>query len=209
MRPAALPYEVFPVTLFVSPADLRVFAGESAQTDAFVTKWSADGSRILYSTYLGGSANDSATGIAVDGTGSVYVTGTTNSPDFPVSRNAFQKTLAGSGGNSPNAFVSKLSADGSQLVYSTLLGGGSEATTRIALDRAGEAVIAGGTNSAGFPVTAGAFQSAPVVPCFIQSPFFAASERAVSAPANRLFGRAPRTCRGLARNPRCPRGLRL
>ncbi len=166
---AALPYEVPPVALFVSPADSRVFAGQNAQRDVFITKWSPDGNKILYSTYLGGSGTDSATGLAVDGTGSVYVTGTTDSKDFSVSKNAFQKTLAGPG--SANAFVSKLSPDGSQLVYSTLLGGGSEVTSRIAVNGAGEAVIAGGTNSASFPVTPGAFQSAPVGACAIQSPF--------------------------------------
>jgi uncharacterized protein (TIGR03437 family) len=148
----------------------NIYAAGSAQANAFVTKWSPDGSRLLYSTTLGGSGTDSATGLAVDGAGSVYVTGMTNSQDFPVTGNAFQKTPAGAPG-SRNAFVSKLSPDGSQLVYSTLLGGGSEVTSRIAVDRAGQAVIAGGTNSATFPVSAGAFQSAPVAGCSIQSPF--------------------------------------
>ncbi len=168
----ALPYELVPVTLLVSPGDSRVFVGESAQRDAFVTKWNADGSRILYSTYLGGSGDDSATGLAVDSAGSVYVTGTTTSPDFPVSKNAFQKTLAGSKGTrAQNAFAAKLSPDGSQLVYATLVGGGGEQSSRIAIDGAGEAVIAGGTNSAMFPVTGGAFQPAPVAGCSIASPF--------------------------------------
>jgi uncharacterized protein (TIGR03437 family) len=167
---AALPYEVSPVTLFVSPADSRIFAGQNTQTDVFVTKWNPSGSKILYSTYLGGSGADSATGIAVDATGNAYITGTTNSKDFPVSKNAFQKTLVGPGGQ--NAFISKLSPDGAQLIYSTLLGGGAESTSRIAVNAAGEAVIAGGTSSASFPVTPGAFQSAPVTPaCPIQSPF--------------------------------------
>ena len=165
-----LPYVNLPATLFVSPSDSRVLTGENAQLDAFVTKWSPDGSKILYSTYLGGSGSDSATGLAVDSTGSVYVAGTTTSRDFPVSKNAFQKTLVGNSGGR-NAFVTKLTPDGSQIVYSTLLGGGSEVSTRIAVDRTGSAVVVGGTESATFPVTAGASQAAPVASCSIQSPF--------------------------------------
>jgi photosystem II stability/assembly factor-like uncharacterized protein len=166
---SALPYANLNLTLFVS-ADSRVFVGEGTSTDAFITKWSPDGNKILYSTYLGGSANDCATGLAADGTGSVYVTGITNSPDFPVSKNAFQKSLAGPVGSN-NAFITKLSPDGSQLVYSTFLGGGGELGSRIALNPAGEAVIAGATDSAKFPTTPGASQSAPVTGCSIGSPF--------------------------------------
>jgi uncharacterized protein (TIGR03437 family) len=166
----ALPYQVLPAALFVSAADSRVLVGQGSQTDAFVIKWSPDGSRIVYATYLGGSGNESAIAIAVDSAGSAYVTGTTNSQDFPVSRNAFQKTLGGTAGQQ-NVFISKLSADGAQLIYSTLLGSGTEVAPRIAVDRAGEALVAGGINGAVFPVTAGAFQSAPVAGCPIQSPF--------------------------------------
>jgi photosystem II stability/assembly factor-like uncharacterized protein len=165
---AALPYVISPASLFVSGPDSRVFVGQGSQTDAFVTKWSPDGKQILYSTYLGGTGFDAATGLAVDSTGSVYVGGNTSSPDFPVSKNAFQKTAPGPG---LTAFVSKLSPDGAQLVYSTLLGGGLEASTRIAVNRAGEAVLVGATRSTNFPVTPGAFQSAPLTPCPIQSPF--------------------------------------
>jgi uncharacterized protein (TIGR03437 family) len=156
-----LPYEVQSVSLFVSPADSRVFVGEGSQTDAFVTKWSPDGSQILYSTYLGGSQFDFATGIAVDGAGSAYIAGYTGSADFPVSSNAFQKTFPGN----PAGFISKLSPDGSRLVYSTLLGGGFEQSGRIAVDSAGEAVITGATTSTAFPVTPGAYQSTPVSGC--------------------------------------------
>jgi photosystem II stability/assembly factor-like uncharacterized protein len=147
-----LPYEPRLGSLFVSPADSRVFVADGSQkTNAFVTKWSADGSQILYSTYLGGSQIDSATGIAVDSAGSAYITGSTASPDFPVSSNAFQKTFAGN----QVGFISKLSPDGSQLVYSTLLGGGNQRSGRIAVDGAGEAVIVGSGPGPGFPVTPG------------------------------------------------------
>jgi uncharacterized protein (TIGR03437 family) len=171
---AALPYEENSFTLFVSAADSRVFIGEGTQTDAFVTKYSPDGSQILYSTYLGGNSYDMATGIAVDSAGSAYVLGGTNSADFPVSSNAFQKTLLGSSSpSSPgfqDAFVAKLSPDGSQLVYSTLLGGGAERSARIGVDSAGEAVVTGSTSSAKFPVTAGAFQPTLNTNCVAQAP---------------------------------------
>jgi hypothetical protein len=122
--------------------------------DIFVTKLAPDGSHLIYSTYLGGSNSEFAHGIAVDASGFVYVTGETYSTDFPTV-NAFQSTSQGGTG-----FVSKLSADGSTLVYSTYLGGSLEGTTNaIAVDSAGEAVVAGRTYSTDFPVL-NAFQPA-------------------------------------------------
>jgi hypothetical protein len=115
--------------------------------DIFVTKIAADGSGLIYSTYLGGSNTEYAHGIAVDASGDAYVTGETYSTDFPI-MNAFQSTSQGGTG-----FVSKLSTDGSSLIYSTYLGGNSEgATNAIAVDSAGEAVVAGRTYSTNFPV---------------------------------------------------------
>ncbi len=100
--------------------------------DAFVSKLSGDGSTLLYSTYLGGKGDDVANGIAVDAFGEAYVTGTTRSPDFPVTIGAFNTLCGGDGkcGASlnpqglivSNAFVSKLNAAGSALVYSGYLG---------------------------------------------------------------------------------------
>jgi len=135
--------------------------------DAFVTKLTADGSALVYSTYLGGSVLDPVVdpsepgpesrgfGIAVDGAGSAYVTGETNSADFPTSVNAFQGALRGRS----NAFVAKLAPDGSALVYSTYLGGatrtlggsGLDSGRAIAVDGAGSAYVAGETSSADFP----------------------------------------------------------
>jgi hypothetical protein len=171
----ALPSEVAPQYLFVSPADSRVFVAAYTESTVFVTKWSPDGSQVLYSTYFGGSGGDGASGIAVDGTGNAYVTGSTSSTDFPTTSTAFQTKLTGP----PNVFVSKLSADGSQLIYSTLLGTPSTlpayssllGTQRpgsygIAVDNAGEAVITGFT-AGNFPVTANAFQTAPVAGCYM------------------------------------------
>ena len=100
--------------------------------DAFVAKISADGSTLLYSTYLGGSLQDVANGIAVDPLGDAYVTGTTESKDFPVTAGSFDTLCGGDGEcgatynpNSlivSNAFVSKLNPEGSGLIYSTFLG---------------------------------------------------------------------------------------
>jgi hypothetical protein len=124
----------------------------AGDTDAFVTKLSADGSSLIYSTYLGGSNAEFAHGIAVDSSGSAYVTGETYSSDFPLVNPYQSQNPSGSG------FVSKLSPDGSTLVYSTYLGGSVEGTTNsIAVDSNGEAIVAGRTYALDFPVV-NAFQ---------------------------------------------------
>jgi hypothetical protein len=126
-------------------------------TDAFVTKLSADGSKLVYSTYLGGSNGDEGHGVAVDSNGSAYVTGTTDSTNLPTTPAAFQTTFGGV----EDAFVAKLSADGSKLVYSTYLGGSDfDRAYGIAVDSNGSAYVTGGTNSANFPTTPAAFQTA-------------------------------------------------
>jgi hypothetical protein len=119
-------------------------------SDAFIAKLSADGSQLLYSTYLGGRSDESGTGIAVDAAVAAYVTGVTRSPDFPAV-NAFQPVCAGS--VSPeNVFVAKLSPDGTGLTYSTYLGGSSsEIAQDIAVDSLGSAYVTGFTSSANFP----------------------------------------------------------
>ena len=131
--------------------------------DAFVTKFNSVGSALVYSTYLGGSNGDSGSGIAVDSSGNAYVTGSTGSTNFPTTTGAFQTIF---GGGSNDAFVTKLNPTGSGLIYSTYLGGSSQDapfpsnTVRIAIDSAGNAYVTGATNSANFPTTVGAFQSA-------------------------------------------------
>jgi hypothetical protein len=127
--------------------------------DAFVARLSADGSALVFSTYLGGSAGDVGDGIAVDpATGDALVTGYTNSPDFPTA-NPFQPTNH-SLVNGHNAFVARLSADGSALVYSTYLGGSyADEGQGIAVDpTTGDALVTGSSRSTDFP-TANAFQS--------------------------------------------------
>ena len=91
----SLPYPISPQLLYVSPADSRVFLGASTQNSAFVTKWSADGSQVLYSTYLGGNGVDQPAAIAVDETGNAYLTGSTSSANFPTTAGAFQTKLIG------------------------------------------------------------------------------------------------------------------
>lgn len=134
-------------------------AAYAGAQDTFVTKVSTDGSALLYSTYLGGSGNDEAYAIAVDGSGSAYLTGWTDSANFPTSPSAFQGSNHAVSPYTISAFVVKFSSDGSTLMYSTYLGGsrGSEGAG-IAVDPTGNAYVTGGTGSADFP-TANAFQN--------------------------------------------------
>jgi hypothetical protein len=124
--------------------------------DAFVTKLTPDGSALAYSTYLGGSDEDDGFGIAVDGGRNAYVIGFTGSNDFPTTPGAFQTTLNGVF----NAFVTKLTPDGSALAYSTFLGGSYfDSGSSIAVDGDGNAYMTGFTRSNDFPTTPDAFQS--------------------------------------------------
>ena len=121
--------------------------------DAFVTKLSATGSGLIYSTYLGGSGEDRGYDIAVDTSGAAYVSGVTFSSNFPTTSGAFQTMYRGNG----DAFVTKLSATGSGLIYSTYLGGsGEDRGSTIKVDIPGNAYVAGFTLSADFPTTLGA-----------------------------------------------------
>jgi hypothetical protein len=138
----------FPTANALQPA----LAGEF---NAFVTKLNASGSALVYSTYLGGSSDDGGTGIAIDSSGNAYITGSTSSANFPTA-NALQPALAGEF----NAFITKLNASGSALVYSTYLGGSfSDQGNGIAVDSLGNAYVTGLTSSTNFP-TANALQPA-------------------------------------------------
>lgn len=120
--------------------------------DVFVAKIDPGGARLLYSTYLGGNDIDAVSGIAVDSTGSAYVTGMTSSRDYRTV-NAVQPAH---GGGVFDAFVAKLNASGTQLVYSTFIGGGGEdRALRIAVDHTGSAYVTGDTDSMNFPVSNG------------------------------------------------------
>jgi sugar lactone lactonase YvrE len=170
---------------FTLDADFPVTTGALQTTNtvdnevAFVAKLNAAGSALIYATYLGGTAssgnqsiNDSdAFGLAVDATGSAYVTGETYANDFPVTTGAFQTVNNGYANTAQNTFISKLSADGTALVYSTYLGGSGLAISfdnvdffegdsplRMTVDTAGSAYVVGTAYSTDFPTTSGAYQ---------------------------------------------------
>jgi hypothetical protein len=132
--------------------------------DAFVAELSADGSRLLYATYLGGSGREQTLGLALDHDGSVVVTGVTGSSNFPTTPGALEPSFGGGTGNVErdvpgDAFAAKLDPSGSRLIYSTYLGGsGDDAGQGVALDRAGNAYFTGKTESPGFPTTPGALK---------------------------------------------------
>jgi uncharacterized protein (TIGR03437 family) len=131
--------------------------------DAFVAKFGPSGA-LIYMTYLGGDADDYGTGIAVDGSGNAYVTGMTNSRNFPVTEGVLQGRFGGTSTIALNpfgdAFVTKLNASGSALLYSTYLGGSrDDEGTAITIDSSGNAYVVGDTQSSNFPGVAGGFQS--------------------------------------------------
>jgi hypothetical protein len=125
--------------------------------DVFVTKLNPKGSGLVFSTYLGGTGDDLALGVATDPHRNVYVVGTTSSKDFPTTPGAFQRTY---GGGPHDGFVTKLNATGSALVYSTYLGGsGGDQVIIGPTDASGQVYAEGFTSSHNFPTTPGAFQT--------------------------------------------------
>src|SRR5205085_8191781 len=131
----------------------------AGSADAFAAKLDPAGSALIYSTYLGGASDDFGSGIAVDTQGNVYLTGYTgSSADFPII-NAAQPKPGSSDGLGFDAFVTKLNAAGSALVYSTFLGGrGRDFAYAVAVDAQGNAYVAGETDSPDF-ASAGALQT--------------------------------------------------
>jgi len=125
--------------------------------DVFVTKFNATGSALVYSTFLGGSISDTGGSIAVDASGSAYVTGDTTSLDFPTTIGAFDTTF---NGGFSDVYVTKFNPAGSALVYSTYLGGGGQENSQdIGVDTAGNAYLTGSTLSPDFPTTVDAFDT--------------------------------------------------
>lgn len=116
--------------------------------EAFVTKIAASGSALIYSTFVGGLGADDGYGVAVDSSGNAYLTGTTNSSDFPVTPGVVQSRKKGL----YDAFVTKIGPAGNSLVYSTFIGGtGDECGTGISVSTANEAIITGYSTSTDLP----------------------------------------------------------
>jgi uncharacterized protein (TIGR03437 family) len=129
----------------------------SAAPDLYVAKVKADGSGVVYCSYIGGRDDDEAEAIAIDAAGNAYITGYTFSTDFPTTAGVVQKAYGGGNGD---AFVLKLGPAGNTLVYSTFLGGVAEDEGRsIAVDATGNAYVAGITNSSLFPTAGSPYQA--------------------------------------------------
>jgi Beta-propeller repeat len=139
------------------PTTTGAFQTVSAGVDAFVTKISADGTTLIYSTLIGGAGTDAAYGIAVDGAGNAYIGGYTLSGDFPT-KNAVQPAISS---NNYSGFITALNPTGSGLVYSTYYGGGNgiSSCSAIAADSSGDAYATGITFATDLPATPGAFQT--------------------------------------------------
>jgi hypothetical protein len=135
--------------------------------DVFITKLNPAGTSKIYSTYIGGNAEETGYDIAVDGAENVFVTGGTDSTDFPTTVGALDRQCGTDGTCNPNplnsvkgtdVFVLKLNAAGSALLYSTYIGGNERETGHgLAIDSSGNAYVGGWTGSGDFPTTVGAY----------------------------------------------------
>ncbi len=165
----------FPVTSEAFQTTLHASGSTYTYSDAFVSELNPTGTALVYSTFLGGSSSDFASGLAIDTSGNAYITGTTSSSNFPVTSGAFQTAdnCTINGNPCSNAFITKVNPSGSALVYSTHLGGSGgvihlsptlssadgDHATGIAIDSSGDAYVTGKTPSSNFPMTTGAYQS--------------------------------------------------
>jgi len=127
----------------------------------FITKLTPSGTALAYSTFLGGSGDNRAFGVALDASNNAYVVGWTTSIDFPTTAGAYQTTNLG---GASDVFVTEMNATGTQPVYSTYLGGsGQDVGFGVALDSNNNTYVTGYTYSTDFPVTTGAFQGTTTV----------------------------------------------
>lgn len=132
------------------------FVSKGTHGDIVVTKFNPSGTEVLYTTHLGGANGEGGLGIALDRDGNIYLAGSTDSDDYPVSANAFDRFLQPPGAPSDpmDCVVTKLNAAGNAILYSTHLGGtGVDACVSIAVDAQGAAYVAGRTASTNFPVS--------------------------------------------------------
>lgn len=150
----------FPTNMVVQ----NTFGGGKLTGDGFVARFDSTGTNLIYLTYLGGTNDDFVSSVAVDAADHAFVTGFTDSTNFPVSTNALYPNIGGIQNARNNAFpgdafITELAPDGSSFIYSTYFGGsGVEAGYGITIDAAGDAYITGITGSTNFPVTTNAVQ---------------------------------------------------
>lgn len=142
------------------PTQIPIQATLTGTANAFVTKLNPSGTKLAYSTFLGGSVVDAAQSIALDSSDNAYLTGSTTSLNFPTTTGAYQTACKSCLTNkTSNAFVTVVNMAGTAYVYSTFLGGnGTDVGTGIAVDSSGDAYLTGSTTSANFP-TQSALQS--------------------------------------------------
>ena len=132
------------------------FGGGGGNGDAFVMEFNATGSGLVYSTYLGGNGGDTGQAIAIDGNGNAYITGGTESTNFPTTTGAYQTAYKSTSGGW-NVFVTELNSSGTTLIYSSYIGGtASDIGYGIAADGNGNIYITGSSLCNGFPTTSGA-----------------------------------------------------
>jgi len=143
----------FPVTAGVFQPEDGTLPSSTSNFDGFVARISNSGKQLVYASYLAGEGQDIPMSIAVDATGNAYVTGKTQSDDFPVTNGAYQVNDCGS-----CAFLTKITPNGSSIVYSTYLGRTLTEARGIAVDAGGNAYLMGNTSSSSFPTTEGVVQ---------------------------------------------------
>ena len=152
------------IPLVTASAYQTNYSGGKVSGDAFIARFDSTGTNLIFATYLGGSGNDGVQALTVDASGNAFLAGYTDSTNFPT-KNALYDHINSSWikqlkGYTIDAFVAELTPDGSDLIYSTYLGGNSmDAVYGLALDSNDNAYVTGYTYSTNFPVTADAFQS--------------------------------------------------
>jgi len=152
----------FPVTAGAFDTACTECGPSPTYSDGYVAKLNPTGSALIYASYLGGNTYDYGNDIAVSASGSAYVTGYTNSADFPTTAGAFDTTCESCAESKrSDAFVTRVNSGGTGLVYSTFLGGrnGGDRSEGLAIDTAGNVYVVGTASSPEFPTTVGAFDT--------------------------------------------------
>ncbi|HVI08016.1 MAG TPA: SBBP repeat-containing protein [Candidatus Binatia bacterium] len=139
------------------------FGGGTVTGDAFVFQIASHGTALVYSTYLGGDSDDQGYSLAIDASNNVYVVGYTSSTNFPVTQDSLSTTCpATAAGACSTGFVTKISSSGSEMSYSTYLGGSNglgDSAYGVTTDANGDAYVVGITGSPNFPTTSGAYKT--------------------------------------------------